>query len=99
MLARRIEPCDTDVTALPNCVLESVVVRDQIETLIREVLSPLFEADGASVELVDIDDKVVRLRLGGTYRGCPSVPYTLEGILIPALRRAAGADVRVELVN
>jgi Fe-S cluster biogenesis protein NfuA len=74
------------------------VVRAEIEALIREVLSPLFEADGATVELVDIDGKVVRIRLGGTYRGCPSVPYMLEGVLLPALRRTAGADIQVELV-
>ena len=75
------------------------MVRAEIETLIREVLSPLFEADGATLELVAVEDKVVRLRLGGTYRGCPSVPYTLEGVLLPALRRTAGADVQVELVS
>ena len=80
-------------------VLGSVLVRDQIETLIREVLSPLFEADGASLELVDVVDRVVRIRVGGSYRGCPSVPYTLEGVVIPALRRAAGTDIRVEIVS
>lgn len=80
-------------------VLGSLLVRDQIETLIREVLSPLFEADGASLELVEVVDKVVRIRVGGNYRGCPSVPYTLEGVVIPALKRAAGTDVQVEIVN
>jgi Fe-S cluster biogenesis protein NfuA len=74
-------------------------VREEIETLIRDVLLPLFEADGGTLELVDVQDKVVRLRVGGTYRGCPSMPYTMEGIIVPAVRRAAGADVRVELVN
>lgn len=80
-------------------VVTSRVVRAEIEALIRDVLSPLFEADGATLELVEIEDKVVRLRLGGTYRGCPSVPYTLEGVLLPALRRTVGPDVQVELVN
>jgi Fe-S cluster biogenesis protein NfuA len=75
------------------------VVKAEIEALIREVLSPLFEADGATLELVDIEDKVVRIRLGGTYRGCPSVPYTLEGVLLPALRRTVGEDIEIELVN
>ena len=75
------------------------MVRAAIEALIREVLAPLFEADGATLELVDVDDKIVRIRLGGTYRGCPSVPYTLEGVLLPALRRTAGPDIQVELVH
>lgn len=75
------------------------MVRAEIEALIRDVLSPLFAADGATLELVDIEGKVVRLRLGGTYRGCPSVPYTLEGVLLPALRGTVGADVQIELVS
>lgn len=74
-------------------------VREEIETVIRDVLLPLIEADGGTLELVGVEDKLVKLRVGGTYRGCPSVPYTLEGVILPALRRAAGADVRVELVN
>lgn len=74
-------------------------MREQIEALIRDVLSPLFEADGASLELVDVVDKVVRIRVGGSYRGCPSVPYTVEGVVLPALRRAAGTDLQVEVVN
>lgn len=80
-------------------VVDSRVVRAEIEALIRDVLSPLFAADGATLELVEIEDKIVRLRLGGTYRGCPSVPYTLEGVLLPALRSTAGADIQVELVS
>jgi Fe-S cluster biogenesis protein NfuA len=74
-------------------------VKEQIETLIREVLSPLFEADGGTLELVEVADRVIRVRFGGSYRGCPSVPYTLEGVVMPALRQAAGADIRVEIVN
>jgi Fe-S cluster biogenesis protein NfuA len=87
------------VTSRAFRVLGFLLVRDQIETLIRDVLSPLFEADGASLELVDVVDKVVRIRVGGSYRGCPSVPYTLEGVVIPALRRAAGTDLQVEIVK
>lgn len=74
-------------------------MKDEIETLIREVLSPLFEADGATLELVEVADSVVRLRFGGIYRGCPSVQYTLEGVVLPALRRTAGDDIQVEVVN
>ena len=80
-------------------VLGSRVVREQIETLIREVLSPLFEADGASLELVEVTGQLVRVRFGGNYRGCPSTPYTVEGVILPALRRAAGPDIQVEVVH
>lgn len=87
------------MTRPAQCVLGSRVVREQIESVIREVLTPLFEADGASLELVEIAGQVVRLRFGGNYRGCPSTPYTVEGVVLPALRRVVGPDIQVEVVN
>jgi Fe-S cluster biogenesis protein NfuA len=79
-------------------VITSTEVRERIETLFREVLSPLFAADGASIELVDVRDQVILVRFGGSYRGCPSNSYTIDGVVAPALRAAVGATVRVELV-
>jgi Fe-S cluster biogenesis protein NfuA len=73
-------------------------VREQIETMLREVLTPLFAADGGTVELVSVKDGVVQLRFGGSYRGCPSVSYTIQSFVVPALRHATGADVRVEVL-
>ena len=73
-------------------------MRDRIESLFRDVLTPLFAADGGSLELVDIRDQLVVVRFGGAYRGCPSAPHTLEGVVLPALRAAIGKSIRVELV-
>jgi Fe-S cluster biogenesis protein NfuA len=73
-------------------------VREQIETAIRELLTPLFETEGGTLELVDIRDGVVLLRFGGSYRGCPSVPYTVAGFVLPAFQKAVGNDVRVEIL-
>jgi Fe-S cluster biogenesis protein NfuA len=74
-------------------------VREQIESTLREVLKPLFEAEGGTVELVDIRDDVVLLRFGGSYRGCPSVPYTVAGFVLPAFRSATGSEFRVEVIT
>ena len=74
-------------------------MRDRIENLFRDVLGPLFAADGASIELVDLREQVVIVRFGGSYRGCPSSTHTLEGVVLPAVRAAVGASVRVELVH
>ncbi|MFT3922839.1 MAG: NifU family protein [Myxococcales bacterium] len=73
-------------------------MRNRIETLFREVLGPLFEADGASVEVVNVRGHLVQIRLGGAYRGCPSTPYTVDGVIIPALRKATGEDFQVEVL-
>jgi Fe-S cluster biogenesis protein NfuA len=73
-------------------------VRDQIEIMIREVLTPLFAAEGGSMELVSVKDGVVQVRFGGAYRGCPSISYTVSGFVLPALRQAVGGDVRVDVL-
>ena len=73
-------------------------MRSRIEALFRDVIGPLFEADGASIELVEVRERRVLVRLGGSYRGCPSAPYTMDGVLIPALRKTTGEDFKVEVV-
>jgi Fe-S cluster biogenesis protein NfuA len=73
-------------------------VRETVEGVVRDVLRPLIEADGGTLELVDVRDALVIVRLGGIYRGCPSAPYTLQAIIEPAVKRAMGDKVRVELV-
>lgn len=67
--------------------------------MLREVLSPLFAAEGGTVELVSVQqDGLVQLRFGGAYRGCPSVAYTVNSFVLPALRHATGSDIRVEVL-
>lgn len=73
-------------------------VKNRIETLFRDVIAPLFEADGASVELVHVRERLVQIRFGGAYRGCPSTPYMVDGVIVPALRKATGHDYRVEIL-
>ncbi len=79
-------------------VVRSFIVQQRIETLFQEVLGPLFEADGASVEVVNVRGDLVQIRLGGAYRGCPSTTYTVGGVIVPALRKVTGEDFRVEVL-
>lgn len=76
----------------------SKTVKEQIETTLREQLTPLFAIDGGTVELVGVHDDTVQLRFGGAYRGCPSVAFTVSGFVLPALRKALGRDVQVEVI-
>jgi Fe-S cluster biogenesis protein NfuA len=64
--------------------------------LIDQVLRPLIAVDGGRIELVSVVDKCVVVRLSGTCAGCPGRPYTLSGVIEPAVKRALGKDVRVE---
>jgi hypothetical protein len=40
----------------------------------------------------------VQIRFGGSYRGCPSTTYTIDGVILPAIRQATGEDFRVEVL-
>lgn len=76
------------------CTLEDV--RERAEALIAEYIRPLVEADGGRVELVEVSNKRVVLRLSGTCAGCPGQPYTLSRVIEPLLKRMLGADTVVE---
>jgi len=52
-------------------------MREQVEKAIEEI-RPLLQADGGDVELVDIEDGVVKVRLKGACDGCPGAVYTLK---------------------
>lgn len=72
-------------------------VRDKVEAVLKDVLTPLFEADGGKIELVDVGDGKVTVRLGDAYTGCPSSSYTLEAVIRPAIH-AALEDESVQVI-
>jgi Fe-S cluster biogenesis protein NfuA len=76
------------------CTLESV--RERAEALIAEYIRPLVEADGGTVDLLEVTGKRVVLRLSGTCAGCPGQPFTLSRVIEPLFKRMLGADTVVE---
>ena len=71
-------------------------MRERAEALIAEYIRPLVEADGGRIELIEVADKRVVLRLSGTCAGCPGQPFTLARVIEPLLKRMLGADTVVE---
>jgi Fe-S cluster biogenesis protein NfuA len=71
-------------------------VRAKVEAALREYVAPMLEADGGTVELIEVDDELIVLRLSGQCAGCPGQPYTLAGVVEPVLQRALGRPVRVQ---
>jgi Fe-S cluster biogenesis protein NfuA len=63
--------------------------REQIERLLREVLSPLVQADGGEMHLVRWDGEAVHIHLSGACAGCPGASLTNDGIILPAVRSVA----------
>jgi Fe-S cluster biogenesis protein NfuA len=66
---------------------------------VKEVLDkirPSLQADGGDVELVDIVDGVVKVRLKGACAGCPMSQMTLKNGIEKLLKREIPAVVAVE---
>jgi len=52
-------------------------MREQVERSLQKI-RPMLQADGGDVELVDVEDGVVKLRLQGACAGCPGAQMTLK---------------------
>lgn len=52
-------------------------MREKVEAALAQI-RPSLQADGGDVELVDVDEGVVKLRLQGACAGCPMSAMTLQ---------------------
>ncbi len=53
------------------------MMRDQVEAALGEI-RPALQADGGDVELVDVQDGTVKVRLTGACGTCPMATMTLR---------------------
>ena len=70
-------------------------MRERAEAAVREYIEPLVKVDGGTIEVLEADDKRVVVHLAGAYAGCPSKPFTLEGVVVPVLKRVLGEHIEV----
>jgi Fe-S cluster biogenesis protein NfuA len=73
-------------------------MREDVEEVL-ETLRPSLLADGGNVELVDIDDGVVKLRLIGACASCSSSMMTLKMGIEKSLKKAVPMVRCVEQVE
>jgi Fe-S cluster biogenesis protein NfuA len=52
-------------------------VKEKVEAALA-LIRPALQADGGDVELVDVDEGVVKVRLQGACAGCPVATMTLK---------------------
>jgi len=72
------------------------MTKENVQTVIEEI-RPALQADGGDVELVDVKDGVVSVRLTGACGGCPMSTMTLK-MGIERLLRQKLPEVK-EVVN
>jgi Fe-S cluster biogenesis protein NfuA len=64
---------------------------EEVVENIIEQLRPALNADGGDIEVLDIRNNVVRVKLTGACAGCPSAEMTLRLGIEAAVRRARPA--------
>jgi Fe-S cluster biogenesis protein NfuA len=73
-------------------------MREEVEEVLESV-RPMLIADGGNVELVDIDDGIVKVRLVGACVSCSSSTMTLKMGIEKALKKAIPMVRCVEAVD
>jgi Fe-S cluster biogenesis protein NfuA len=72
-------------------------MKERIEQAIKKI-RPSLQADGGDVELVDVENGVVKVRLTGACGGCPMSQMTLKQGIERLIKRAVPEVLRVEAV-
>jgi Fe-S cluster biogenesis protein NfuA len=62
-------------------------LRDRVARVVAEEVAPILEMDGNGVEVLEVSEGVVRVRLHGACTGCPSSIYAIVMGVEEELRR------------
>jgi len=58
-------------------MMKEIMMRDKVEEVLDKI-RPQLIMDGGNVELVEVDDGTVKVRLTGACGGCPMAAMTLK---------------------
>ena len=72
-------------------------MRENVEKVLQKI-RPSLQADGGDIELVDIQDGVVKVRLTGACSGCPMSQMTLKMGVERVLKEEVPEVIGVEAV-
>lgn len=72
---------------------------EKVKKIIEKEIKPALVMEGGSIELVDVEDGVVKVMLGGACAGCPMAQYTLTGFVESAIKKRLPEVKKVEAVT
>ena len=72
-------------------------IKEQIEKALADI-RPALQADGGDIELIDVQDGIVQVRLQGACAGCPMSQLTLANGVERHLKNVVPGVERVENV-
>lgn len=73
-------------------------MREAVQRVVDDVLNPLLQKDASSIELVDVNEGEVVVRVSGRAAYGVGAEYVCNGIVEPALRKVVGdrCAIRIE---
>ena len=72
-------------------------MKERIEELLKEIAIAL-KRDGGDIELVDVEDNVVKVKLKGSCAGCPFSQMTIKNFVERELKKSIPEIEKVEAV-
>ena len=72
-------------------------MREAVQRVIEEVLSPLLQSDASTIELVAVDEHEVVVRVTGRAAFGVGAEYVRTGVIEPALRKVVGDDCTIHI--
>lgn len=73
-------------------------MQEKVEKALEKV-RPMLQRDGGSVDLVEVDGSVVKVRLTGACRGCPMSQMTLKAGIERIIKQEVPEVSEVVAVN
>ena len=73
-------------------------LKEQVAECIEEV-RPSLKADGGDIELIDVENDTVKVKLKGACNGCPMSAMTLEWGVINCIKKKVPKIKNVEVVQ
>lgn len=72
-------------------------MQEAVQQVIDNVLGPLLQADASSIELVNVSEDEVVVRVTGRAAFGVGAEYVRTGVIEPALRKVIGDDCAIQI--
>ena len=72
-------------------------MKEKVEEVLKDIRNAL-RMDGGDIELVDIDDNVVKVKLKGACAGCPFSQMTIKNFIEKEVKKSVPEVEKVEAV-
>lgn len=74
-------------------------MKEKVLEVINEKIRPYLKSHNGDIELLDIEDGAVKIRLLGQCSGCMSANYTVKDVIETSLKEKIPQIKKVELID